>query len=341
MPTEEPIARYSSAAATSRARWSKPVRWYRSPVHPPLLKELQVRSNLHGWIQTAGFLIVLLTTATLAVYSAAHWPWWATLAWLFLHGTCYAFQINAVHELGHGTVFRSAALNNGFQKLFAFLGWINYPLFAASHARHHQFTLHPPADLEVVTPYTVTLRQFLQAAVVDPFYLKRMLQEALRLSRGDFQGEWELALFPQSDPERRRGPMNWARVMLVGHGMIVLVGAGAAIAGYPLMLMLPLLTTLGKCYGGWLFLGCNNTQHSGVQANVPDYRLSSRSFTLNPLLRILYWHMNFHIEHHMYTQVPCYRLQQLHRHIENDLPPPPRGILAAWREIKKAEAAAH
>ena len=63
---------------------------------------------------------------------------------------------------------------------------------------------------------------------------------------------------------------------------------------------------------------------AGVE--VPDFRLSTRTFyindpkrsALNPLswpfrlVRFWYWHMNFHIEHHMYAAVPCYNLEKLH-----------------------------
>ena len=47
----------------------------------------------------------------------------------------------------------------------------------------------------------------------------------------------------------------------------------------------------------------------------------------------LYWHMNFHIEHHMYAAVPCYHLGRLHRAIRHELPETPRGLWAAWRNI--------
>jgi len=43
--------------------------------------------------------------------------------------------------------------------------------------------------------------------------------------------------------------------------------------------------------------------------------------------------MNFHIEHHMYAAVPCYRLGALHRAIRHDLPPCPHGLVDTWREI--------
>jgi fatty acid desaturase len=73
--------------------------------------------------------------------------------------------------------------------------------------------------------------------------------------------------------------------------------------------------------------------HIGPHDNVDDFRLCCRTFTLNPIVRFLYWHMNYHTEHHMYAAVPCYRLHRLHRMIRHELPPWPRGIVATWREI--------
>ncbi len=50
-------------------------------------------------------------------------------------------------------------------------------------------------------------------------------------------------------------------------------------------------------------------------------------------MRFLYWHMNFHIEHHMYAAVPCYHLGRLHRLVRHDLPHCPRGLVETWRQI--------
>ncbi len=61
------------------------------------------------------------------------------------------------------------------------------------------------------------------------------------------------------------------------------------------------------------------TRHVGLLDNVSDIWLSTRTIIL----------MNFHIEHHMYAAVPCYRLGTLHRLIRHDLPPSPRGLLPA------------
>jgi fatty acid desaturase len=43
--------------------------------------------------------------------------------------------------------------------------------------------------------------------------------------------------------------------------------------------------------------------------------------------------MNYHIEHHMYAGVPCYKLERLHHAIKHELPPTPNGLVATWTVI--------
>ena len=38
-------------------------------------------------------------------------------------------------------------------------------------------------------------------------------------------------------------------------------------------------------------------------------------------------------EHHMYANVPCYHLAELHEAIKHDLPPTPNGLAEVWSVI--------
>jgi fatty acid desaturase len=156
---------------------------------------------------------------------------------------------------------------------------------------------------------------------------------AMRLARGRFEGEWETKLYPANQPEKAKPVMKWARILLIGHGLILVASVAGGVLLSPVWLLVPVLTSFTPIYGSWLFFLCNNTQHIGLQDNVADFRLSCRTFTVNPIVRFLYWHMNYHIEHHMYAAVPCYNLKKLHEAIKHDLPPCPNGIIATWQEI--------
>ncbi len=303
------------------------IHWYRSPLPREVHAALHRRSDVLGFLQTGGYLGLLACTGATAVWCATHAPWYVTAAILFAHGTGWAFMINAFHELVHDSVFRTRWLNRFFLRIVSFLGWLNHHHFWSSHTEHHRFTLHPPGDLEVTLPTHVSRKDFLRSAVLNVDGFKWMVRNTLRLARGRLDGAWEHALFLERYPERQGPVVRWARLVLAGHALILVVSVWRG------WWMLPVVTTLAPFYGAWLFFLLNNTQHIGLVDNVPDFRLCCRTILVNPLFQFLYWHMNYHTEHHMYAAVPCYRLGALHRAIAADMPACPRGIVATWRQI--------
>ena len=97
--------------------------------------------------------------------------------------------------------------------------------------------------------------------------------------------------------------------------------------------VLPLILTFFPFIGNWGSYFVSLPQHCGLRENVPDFRKNTRSMTLNPVAEFLYWHMNWHTEHHMYAGVPCYNLKTLAREIADDMPEP-RTLVGAWREMR-------
>jgi fatty acid desaturase len=303
------------------------IAWYRTPVDREVLGDLLQRSDGKGLLQMLGHLGLLAMTSAAAWYAAVQ-HWWLLLGLaLFLHGTFYAFLLNGFHELCHKTVFKSKNLNVFFLYLVSFLSWNHPVMFWASHQEHHKFTLHPPDDLEVVLPVKITLADFWKNALINPWDLVGRLKSYSRMAMGRLQGDWQIWLFPETAVRQRQRLFTWARLHLAGH--ILLVVVSLAMGAW----LVPVLITLAPFYGGWLLFLCNNTQHIGLQNNVPDFRLCTRTILLNPFVRFLYWHMNYHIEHHMFAAVPCYHLARLHAVIEHDLPPSPVGLVATWKEV--------
>jgi len=301
------------------------VNWYRTPVNPQLLQTLNQRSDAKGLMQAGGFLGLMVFSASLAVYVQQQFWWWLLIPALLLHGTICAFMTNAEHELVHGTVFRTSWLNGLFLRLFGFLRWFPFDYYWASHTEHHKYTLYPPQDQEVLLPTHFTLAGFLKEGLVNPARLLEMLRTHLRFGLGKLEGDWETYVLAQ-DPVRFR-VFRWSRILLAGHTAI------AVIALYYGWWIIPVVVSLTPCYGGWLLYLCNNTQHAGLKDKTPDFRLNSRTMYLNPVLEFLYWHMNFHSEHHMYAAVPCYNLRRLHDAIKHDLPAPTQGLVETWRQI--------
>ncbi len=305
-----------------------PVKWYRPKIPREQMSQLNRKSNLKAAGQTLGFLVILCATGTLFVWTCFRAPWFAPLA-LLLHGGCCAFQINAVHELVHESVFRSSWPNRFFAGLFAFTGWYNHYAFWASHAEHHKFTLHPPDDLEVVLPQNATLKMYIRLAIFDYNGVRYSIQGNFRNARGKFGGKWNEHLFTNICPEAKKHAQRWAQFLLIGH---FIVGVVSIATGYwPIFIAV----TFGRFFGNGVFWLCNSCQHIGLVDKYPDFRVCCRTIYLNPVLQFLYWHMNYHTEHHMYAGVPCYNLEKLHRTIQHELPETPNGLYRTWKQISE------
>lgn len=321
------------------------VMWYRCPIASERLRELSRRSDAQGWFQALGHLAIFAGTGLLTTFFFLHqqWGWFAGA--LFLHGTVTAFLGLAVHELGHGTVFQTKGLNRFFLRVYSVLSWHNFYEYAMSHTYHHRYTLHPEGDREVTLPKTPSLQalyllQLLTINVTGGFesngiipVLKRTWLTAAgifpRATAKDPSGsgeEWLAALYV-GYPDERSKAVNWARVMVLFHLAMIVLG------GLLNFWLLPVLTSFSYFIGTfWRYLVAV-PMHCGLRDNAPDFRLCVRTITLDPISTFLYWRMNWHTEHHMYAGVPCYRLRQLHQEIAADLPKP-RTLWGAWREMR-------
>ena len=332
-------------APLSDVRKSLKVKWYRCPIEGPKLRELTKRSDLQGWFQAGGHLLLFLLTGTITYLFWAQQMWLGFLLALFLHGTVASFFLGvAPHELGHGTVFRTKWLNKVFLYLFSLLSWWDPFDYASSHTYHHRYTQYPEGDRENVMPMEPNLRPFLllQLFTINLFgrpgrnFGKGGLLWSIWVTWLSAQGkvapkdapitEWLTALHADQPAEHARS-MRWSRLLLLFHGTILVV---SILTG---QWVLTLLLSVAPFTASWAHYFVGLTQHLGLRNDVPDFRKNTRSMTLNPLLSFLYWRMNWHIEHHMYAGVPCYNLKALAREIADDMPPP-RTLVGAWREMR-------
>ena len=142
----------------SQVRRNFRVKWYRSPIEREKLRHLMQRSDLRGAFQAVGHLALWTGTGLLSYYLFKQQLWVGFAVTLFLHGTVGSFfKGMPVHELGHGTVFRTMGLNRLFLRIYSVLGWWNFHEYAMSHTYHHRYTLHPEGDREVILPRTPSL----------------------------------------------------------------------------------------------------------------------------------------------------------------------------------------
>ncbi len=97
---------------------------------------------------------------------------------------------------------------------------------------------------------------------------------------------------------QHRKSILWSRVLLGFHGGVLLI---SALTG---QWVLVLILSCPSFIANWLSYAVGLTQHCGLRSEVADFRKNTRSVLLPRPVAFLYWHMNWHIEHHMYAGVP-------------------------------------
>ena len=321
------------------------IKWYRCPIDPTVLRELSKPSDFQGFQMALGHLGLWLLTGAVSFYFAVEQLWLGFLLTIFLHGTVGTFFSAPHHELCHGTVFKTKRLNEIFLRIFSTLGLQNFHIYKMSHSYHHRFTLHRIADKEVVLPKTPSLR-FLYLLQLFTFNITGGFESRglFPTMRGLFRvaadrmeqpyNEWGAELYAEF-PEERQKAVHWARYLIAVHLSFALF---AVLIGYPILI---LIVSLHPFIGNWLRYFVGAPMHCGLRSDVSDFRKCVRTITLDPISEFLYWHMNWHLEHHMFAAVPCYNLKKLYEAVAEDMPQP-RTLISSWQEmlevVKQQEA---
>jgi fatty acid desaturase len=295
-------------------------KWYSCPISRKELKELMKRSDGPA-IRDTVLWFALLSASGAAGY--ALWgSWWAILPFA-IYGVLYGSASDSRwHECGHGTAFKTRWMADVVYNIASFMVFREPTVWRWSHTRHHTDTIIVGRDPEIVVmrPADVLAIIFNIFGLKTAFHGFRMLflHAAGRL------GAEEATFIPEME---RSKVYRTARIWL---GIYALVILACILTRSILPAMYVGLPTL---YGSWLQLVFGLTQHAGLDEDVLDHRLNSRTVIMNPVLRFLYWNMNYHIEHHMFPMVPYHALPKLHEFIKADCPRPYPSLFAAYREI--------
>ncbi len=325
------------------------VKWYRCPVDHERLRALCTRSDKQGWKQAGGHTALYVALAGLTVVFWLQQHWWLFFMALWCVGfVATFFKGTAAHELGHGTVFKTKSLNAIFLHVVCMISWWDPYDYAASHTYHHRYTTHPNADRENVLPLTPSLhpwlvlqlttfnlfskpsRNFSKGGFLWTLYLTA--RTALKKPAGhtDIPSQEWLRALHEDQPEQFKRSVHWSRALLTFHASVLVI---SLVTGWWVLSLVITLPSYIANIGSYLL---GTTQHCGLRENTSDFRQNTRSITINPFLSFLYWHMNWHIEHHMYAGVPCFNLKALARELEPDMPQP-RTLIGAWKEMREIQ----
>lgn len=293
--------------------------WWEPRIDRAVLKGLMKRSDAPG----LGFLAVwavLLVAAGVALHFArgSYWIVPAVVAYGLVLGFAYAPS----HECAHGTAFRTRWLNEAVLWMSSFI-WGESPTHRRfAHSHHHTNTWHWKVDAQMGYTNPVTFRTWFGDVIgLLEFWPRAKLM--VRHASGRITDRERVYLPEAQVPVVVRE----ARLLMAGYlGLI----AWALIGQTWVPMLYFFIPRFAGAFGVYSFI---TTQHMAMAQDVYDHRVCTRSMSNAWLSRVLYWNMNYHIEHHVYPSVPFHALPALNDAIRDQLPAPSPGLLAAHAEI--------
>jgi fatty acid desaturase len=208
-----------------------------------------------------------------------------------------------MHDAAHGALHPNRAVNDWVGK---WLCGFDLHAYRAYHLQHHRFVQQTDdPDLGLSVPFPITRPSLWRKVVRDltgqTFYKQRFGNLAARLKTPGDVPRWRVLI----DEATQQKLFLIANAL--GFAAFLALGVGSA---WITMWLLPMAT--------WLALITrlrNISEHALVAQNEPDPLRHARTTHANWFARIViapYW-VNYHCEHHMFTQIACWNLPRAHR----------------------------
>lgn len=250
-------------------------------------------------IGTFAALFVLGAVASTAGATAAD-SWAGVVAYAAGIVAC-ALAINAfvllLHEGMHGTLFSSALANRWASVAFGGVVLMSFTAYRVMHTRHHAF-LGDERDPDDYHNYTgrrwlvwslhyvrLVVGTFLYIVLIPAFALRH----ATRAERREILAEYAILL------------PAWALALAV-------LPSGVLVHAWGIPVLVVAYLTSARGF----------TQHGMTEASDPF--LASRSIRSPKLVAHLLLNENFHLEHHLFPEIPSYNLDRLHALLAERIP---------------------
>jgi fatty acid desaturase len=328
-----PSARFAARDELAACEWDNQRKdWKRPKIDREVLKKLSERSTINGLLRIAYFVFLLTASAVAAVY-VSRINLWLAIPVLYAYYFLYGFWVAILHELQHKTVFaeRAGWLNAAFLFLTQTIAW-NSPTYAViSHRLHHRYTMVRGVDPETDWPEVITsrwLRNFLLYLVLRILVVGALIEfgKAVWLQVERIAGKRDRMMREHCTEKDITAIRVESLAILLIHAAV----AAAAIVFHVWWLLA--FFTLAWQIGSPIEILWHATKHIARPYNVNDHRLNTRSIRVSGFIKLIFWGLDDHVDHHLYPVVPSRNLPKLHKILEKDLPDPDN-IFGCWAEM--------
>ena len=262
-------------------------------------QNLSARSKWVGLLLVAHCWLVIGVAMAIGVM----WPITIPLA-VMLIGNRQLGLFILMHDAAHGALHANRKVNDFVGKWFC---GTDLHAYRAYHLQHHRFVQQTDdPDLILSAPFPISrdsLKRKMMRDLTGQTFFKQRLGTLAAALKARKPGEFLLAVLIV---ELKRQPHFYFQNAV---GLLLFSAAGLWWAWVlmwllPMMTWLPLITRLR-----------NISEHALVAQNEPDPLRHARTTHANLLERVLiapYW-VNYHCEHHMFTQIACWKLPLAHK----------------------------
>lgn len=241
-------------------------------------------------------------------------------ACLVFLGIVYAHGLELQHEALHGNLFNSPALNRIAGFLAGAPMLVPFTLYRAYHLHHHRCvgTLRDE-ELFDYTARSLTNPVSMAVRIWNLVKIPAFLVTFLKLVQGD-----ELDKVKSSD----------RRALLIESTLLFAMLAAAVVSlsmfdsRWAILWLVPWLVVAEP-----LHFMVEVPEHIGCDRSSREILKNTRSYTTNPIWAYLTNYNSFHIEHHLFPNVPAHRLRQLHDSVRDAQGHCTEGYWAALREV--------
>ena len=289
------------------------------PLSPAMLRELSVRSDLRGAVQSLGHYGMIVLVGTLIWKVSTTWGVLWALPLMAVQGYLVAFLFMAVHETAHKTAFRSRGLNLGVGHLSAFIIGLPYEYYCLFHWDHHRYTQDPDKDPELIVGVKPTSDTQLAIAYSG------LLQVAgrLRLTLGHaITGNVIVPWIPES---KRAVVVREARAYVALYALLLALSLWLSSALLLWVWIVPLVI------GQFFLRPYLYAEHTGCERTRSAFQNTRTTYTA-AIVKWFAWNMPYHVEHHAYPSIPFHALPKLNAIVDGEIVHRGRGYIRTTRE---------
>ena len=260
------------------------------------LKPFLKRNNINGLIHLSLHLFLILISGSLLYLLSGTFLQYIVI---IFHGIFIAFLYAGLHECIHKTAFKNRFLNEFVGHSIGFILLRSFLNGRYRHMAHHTYTQHPEKDPDIVDFPKGYIDYFKHITSLTIWL--RLLDNIYRHAIGKLNNQ-EKEYIPSSEIHKL---VNESRLMVLGYLAVISVSFYYETFFFLIFWILP------RIIGEPFLRLIRMVEHTGKEETA-DMIKNTRTSNASKFLKFLYWNMPFHVEHHLYANVPFYRLKKFH-----------------------------